>query len=357
MLFPRALGAGPRTAVTLADVDDGPARGLVARRDRPRRRRRRLRRGRRRPRHARCSASTRAAGSPGRTCAATASTAGAWTHAGSAPIGLRGRRRPGSSSGPSDEAAGLALVYELEALRRRRPARPGHRHQHRRRASTSSTASRSCCRSPTTTSSCSTSPAATSASAPRSGTPSTDGLWLREGRGGRPGLDAATMVVAGTAGLLHHARRAWSACTSAGAATRCCGSSAPPPHGATIGGGELLLPGEVVLPTGASYASPWVYVAASDDGLDGLAAAWHELPAVARPPTRRTSRWSSTSGRRSSSTTTSTGLRQIADRAAQRGRGAVRARRRLVPRPPRRHRRASATGWSTSRCGPTGWTR
>ena len=29
----------------------------------------------------------------------------------------------------------------------------------------------------------------------------TDGLWLREGRGGRPGLDAATMVVLGTPGF------------------------------------------------------------------------------------------------------------------------------------------------------------
>jgi alpha-galactosidase len=46
-------------------------------------------------------------------------------------------------------------------------------------------------------------------------------------------------------------------------------------HGATIGGGEHLLPGEVVLPTGSSYATPWVYFAAADDGLDGLMARWH----------------------------------------------------------------------------------
>ena len=31
----------------------------------------------------------------------------------------------------------------------------------------------------------------------------------------------------------------------------------------------------MVLPTGASYSSPWVYFAAADDGLDGLAARWH----------------------------------------------------------------------------------
>jgi alpha-galactosidase len=45
--------------------------------------------------------------------------------------------------------------------------------------------------------------------------------------------------------------------------------------GTTIGGGELLQPGEVVLAQGESYRTPWVFFAAADDGLDGLAAAWH----------------------------------------------------------------------------------
>ena len=48
-----------------------------------------------------------------------------------------------------------------------------------------------------------------------------------------------------------------------------------PATGTTIGGGELLLPGEVRLANGESYSTPWVYVAAADDGLDGLAATWH----------------------------------------------------------------------------------
>jgi alpha-galactosidase len=102
----------------------------------------------------------------------------------------------------------------------------------------------------------------------------TDGLWLREGRGGRPGLDAATMVVLGTPGFTATAGQvvgvhvAWSGNSvlqvQRGAAT-----------GTTIGGGELLLPGEVVLARGESYTTPWVFVAAADDGLDGLAASWH----------------------------------------------------------------------------------
>ncbi len=101
-----------------------------------------------------------------------------------------------------------------------------------------------------------------------------DGLWLREGHGGRPGLDAATMVVAGTRGFSTTQGRVvgvhvgW----SGNSVLRVERTAA---HGATIGGGERLLPGEVVLPPGASYASPWVYVAAADDGLDGLAASWH----------------------------------------------------------------------------------
>ena len=104
--------------------------------------------------------------------------------------------------------------------------------------------------------------------------PVEDGLWLREGRGGRPGLDAATMVVAGTAGFstthghVVGVHVAW----SGGSVLRVERSAA---HGATLGGGERLLPGEVVLPTGASYASPWVFFAAARDGLDGLAARWH----------------------------------------------------------------------------------
>ena len=51
-----------------------------------------------------------------------------------------------------------------------------------------------------------------------------------------------------------------------------------PATGTTLGGGELLLSGEVRLSSGESYSTPWVHVAAADDGLDGLAAV------VARPP-------------------------------------------------------------------------
>ncbi len=47
------------------------------------------------------------------------------------------------------------------------------------------------------------------------------------------------------------------------------------PGATTIGGGELLLPGEIVLAEGESYATPWVYLAASRAGLDELSAQFH----------------------------------------------------------------------------------
>lgn len=102
----------------------------------------------------------------------------------------------------------------------------------------------------------------------------TDGLWLREGREGRPGLGGATLTVLGTsgfgtrAGTVLAAHVAWS-----GNSTLRVERS--PDLGTTLGGGELLQPGEVVLGEGESYSTPWVVFGASEEGLDGLAASFH----------------------------------------------------------------------------------
>ncbi|MGI8645049.1 MAG: alpha-galactosidase [Nocardioides sp.] len=102
----------------------------------------------------------------------------------------------------------------------------------------------------------------------------TDGLWLREERGGRPGLEAATLVALGTAhfsttsGEVVGVHVGW----SGNSVLRVERSAAT---GTTVGGGELLQPGEIALARSERYTSPWVYVAAADDGLDGLAARWH----------------------------------------------------------------------------------
>lgn len=103
----------------------------------------------------------------------------------------------------------------------------------------------------------------------------TDGLWLRESRRGRPGLGSATMLVAGQPGFSTEANCvvavhvAWSGNTTLGVER----DSATTP---TIGGGELLLPGEVVLGQGECYTTPWVWAVASNCGLDGVAAAFHD---------------------------------------------------------------------------------
>jgi alpha-galactosidase len=101
-----------------------------------------------------------------------------------------------------------------------------------------------------------------------------DGLWLRESRHGRTGHDAATVLAAGTPGfgfghgevLAVHV--AWSGNTVVWLER----TAATP---TTVGGGELLQPGELVLQPGEAYAAPWVHVVAAADGLDGVAAAFH----------------------------------------------------------------------------------
>jgi alpha-galactosidase len=105
--------------------------------------------------------------------------------------------------------------------------------------------------------------------------PVTDGLWLREGRGGRPGLDGTGLIVIGTPGFdttvgeVVAVHVAWSGNT----VLRIERDSST---GTTIGGGELLLPGEVVLGAGHSYTTPWVFFATGEHGLDDVAASWHE---------------------------------------------------------------------------------
>ena len=136
-----------------------------------------------------------------------------------------------------------------------------------------------------------------------------DGLWLREGRRGHTGHDSATVVVAGVPGFgfgsgeVFGVHVAWSGNTvhrvervpsGLGMIGGPPGAASPGPQQrllpgvTTIGGGELLLPGEITLARGQSYTTPWVYLVASQDGLDGLSAQFHEYlraqPAHPGPP-------------------------------------------------------------------------
>ncbi|MEB0268010.1 alpha-galactosidase, partial [Cryobacterium sp. 10I5] len=100
------------------------------------------------------------------------------------------------------------------------------------------------------------------------------GVWSRESRHGRPGHDDPFLSVAGVPGFgfrrgevwaVHLAwsgdKRVWAERSALGAAT--------------LGTGELLAPGELALPAGAAYATPWTVAAYSAAGLDGLSARLH----------------------------------------------------------------------------------
>ncbi|MGI8415375.1 MAG: alpha-galactosidase, partial [Nakamurella sp.] len=102
-----------------------------------------------------------------------------------------------------------------------------------------------------------------------------DGLWCRESRAGRPGLDSSTMMIVGEPGFGFQDGRvlAVSVATSGNSVLAVERSAAVR---GTVSAGELLLPGEVVLTSGESYTSPWVFAVARTDGLDGAAQTLHE---------------------------------------------------------------------------------
>lgn len=118
----------------------------------------------------------------------------------------------------------------------------------------------------------------------------TMGTHLREGRHGRTGSDAATVLHAGTAGFgfaegeVWGVHVGWSGNHTHYAEKVTVGSQ-------VLGGGELLLPGEVVLEAGEAYTSPWLY-GSHGVGLDAVARRFHRFlrarpqhPSVDRPMT------------------------------------------------------------------------
>ncbi|SFR70495.1 alpha-galactosidase [Agromyces sp. CF514] len=100
------------------------------------------------------------------------------------------------------------------------------------------------------------------------------GVWTRESRHGRPGHDDAFLLAAGTPGFGFRTGEVWAAHVAwSGDRALWFERSALGPT--TIGGGELLGLGEVVLAEGETYDAPWLVLAWSDAGLDGVSARLH----------------------------------------------------------------------------------
>lgn len=111
------------------------------------------------------------------------------------------------------------------------------------------------------------------------------GIHEREGRKGRTGPDAATVLSVGTPGFGFSSGEVWGIHVGFSGNHRHYAEQLS--AGAqVVGGGELLLPGEVRLAEGASYRTPWLY-GAYGNGLDEQAHRFHRfLRARGSHPTR-----------------------------------------------------------------------
>lgn len=114
------------------------------------------------------------------------------------------------------------------------------------------------------------------------------GAWVRESRGGKPGLENTMLLLAGEQGFGFRSGQVWGVHV-AWSGNQVVAAERVPAGTRRLSGAELLLPDEIVLATGGSYETPWLY-ASWGDGLDELAARFHEYlrsrpehPSTARP--------------------------------------------------------------------------
>jgi alpha-galactosidase len=115
----------------------------------------------------------------------------------------------------------------------------------------------------------------------------THGLHMRENRTGRTGYDAAYLMVAGAAGFANRTGEVWGVHTAWSGNHRTFAERTF--HGISLlGGGELLLSGEMPLAPGEEYTSPSLY-GSYGIGLDELSARFHRH-LRARPQHPRTPR-------------------------------------------------------------------
>ncbi|GAA3715120.1 alpha-galactosidase [Streptomyces tremellae] len=124
------------------------------------------------------------------------------------------------------------------------------------------------------------------------------GSHVRSVRRGRPGLEAPYLLALGVPGFGFRDGEVWGLHVAWSGDQRWLAERLPEGagvHGAVLGGGELLAPGEIRLAPGESYTSPESLFTWSDRGLDGLADRFHDRlrarpghPAGPRPLTLNT---------------------------------------------------------------------
>ncbi len=119
------------------------------------------------------------------------------------------------------------------------------------------------------------------------------GTYVRENRRGRTGTDATLVLVAGENGFGFRDGEVW-ALHVAWSGNHRTFAERTPAGVALLGGGEVLLPGEVRLAAGERYTGPWVY-GSYGRGLDAMSARFHghlrsrpQHPRSARPVTLNT---------------------------------------------------------------------
>lgn len=99
------------------------------------------------------------------------------------------------------------------------------------------------------------------------------GSWVREARGGKPGFEAPTVMVAGVPGFSFRSGEVWGIHLGWSGNQRMVAERTA--SGVRmLSAGELLYPDELVLDEGEAVSSPWLY-GSWGIGLDALAARFH----------------------------------------------------------------------------------
>ncbi|MDJ0355178.1 alpha-galactosidase [Paenarthrobacter sp. PH39-S1] len=104
--------------------------------------------------------------------------------------------------------------------------------------------------------------------------PVQQGTWLRSGRHGRTGHDSALLLAVGSAGFGNRQGKVWAA-HFAWSGNHQAYVEGLADGRTVIGAAELLGSGEVLLTPGQSYATPPLFAAYSDRGLDGISEAFY----------------------------------------------------------------------------------